>query len=134
MTSEEMHPSAALLVLETSSLFSFNQALITIGRTNDNDLVIGHANVSRKHAEIRFTHGEFEILDLGSTGGTYVNGEKVDRCTLSKGDVITLANVHLVFGKDNFPVAKSTFKYKLPEEIDQTSNDTTIIHRGPKIA
>ena len=129
MESTENSPSAALLVVDTSEVFTFDQKVIKIGRTNDNDLVIGSPKVSRKHAKLRFQNGDYELVDLKSTGGTYVNGEKIDKIRLSKGDVITLANVHLVFGGDEFPAAKLTTKYKIPDQSDRSNEDTTTLIR-----
>ena len=50
---------------------------IRIGRQPDNDIALtGNLEVSRHHAELRGNpDGSFEIIDLGSHGGTYVNGE-----------------------------------------------------------
>ena len=127
----ETPPQAALLVVGSSAVFSFNQAVITIGRNSDNDLVIESSKVSREHARLRFNKGDFDILDLESTGGTYVNGQKIEKCILFEGDVITLANVHLVFGSKDFPVAESTTKYKYPERSNKKSQDTTqLVYKG----
>ena len=50
-----------------------------IGRALDNDLVVSDLQVSRYHAEFRATPAGYEIVDLGSHNGTYVNGEPVQR-------------------------------------------------------
>lgn len=129
MESKESTPRAALLVVATSSVFSFEQPVISIGRASDNDLVIYNTKVSRKHAELRYRDGEFEVVDLGSTGGTYVNGNPIEKMSLSNGDVITMANEHLVFGQDDFPVAESTTKYVLPAATPLAKDDTSVILR-----
>lgn len=49
--------------------------VITIGRTPDNDVVIHDPKISRHHAQIvQHERGEYSIVDLKSTNGTYVNG------------------------------------------------------------
>ena len=49
-----------------------------IGRTPDNGLVLSDLDVSRNHAELRKSAtGSYEIVDLGSHNGTYVNGQRV---------------------------------------------------------
>ncbi|MFE9254395.1 FHA domain-containing protein [Streptomyces sp. NPDC006879] len=53
--------------------------VMTIGRALDNDLVVPDLQVSRRHAEFRSTAGRFEIHDLGSHNGTYVNGQPLPR-------------------------------------------------------
>jgi pSer/pThr/pTyr-binding forkhead associated (FHA) protein len=51
---------------------------IRIGRQPDNDIALRNLEVSRHHAELRRNpDGSFEIIDLGSHGGTFVNGERI---------------------------------------------------------
>jgi pSer/pThr/pTyr-binding forkhead associated (FHA) protein len=61
---------------------------IVIGRSSDLDMVLVEDMVSRKHAKIETTDVDVFIEDLGSTNGTFVNGEKVSRSRLSEGDRI----------------------------------------------
>jgi hypothetical protein len=61
---------------------------IIIGRSSDLDMVLVEDMVSRRHAKITTGTGEIIIQDLGSTNGTFVNGEKVSRTRLSEGDRI----------------------------------------------
>jgi hypothetical protein len=61
---------------------------IVIGRSSDLDMVLVEDMVSRKHAKIETTDHEIFIQDLGSTNGTFVNGEKITRSKLSEGDRI----------------------------------------------
>ena len=59
---------------------------IVIGRSSELDMVLVEEMVSRKHARIALADGVISIEDLGSTNGTFVNGEKVDHGTLKEGD------------------------------------------------
>jgi len=59
---------------------------IVIGRSSELDMVLVEEMVSRKHARIALAEGVITIEDLGSTNGTFVNGEKVERGTLKEGD------------------------------------------------
>jgi pSer/pThr/pTyr-binding forkhead associated (FHA) protein len=61
---------------------------------------------------------------LISTGGTFVNGVKIDKQILDKGDVITLSGIHLVFGQDEFPQAESTSRYIFPDTKPQADLHT----------
>ncbi|GEM_PF-2451941 len=72
----------------------FSQSELSIGRTSDNDFVLGDAGVSRKHAQITFENGQYYIQDLGSANGVMLNGKAVskeqlpDTCTIGLGPVV----------------------------------------------
>jgi FHA domain-containing protein len=62
-----------------------------IGRGPGNDIVVAELGVSKQHAELRRTPaGRYSITDLGSHGGTYVNGIRVSRQELNEGDIIAV--------------------------------------------
>lgn len=61
---------------------------LQIGRGTSCDVVLADLAVSRRHARIRWQDEELVLEDLGSSGGTYVNGERVQRCSLRPGDVV----------------------------------------------
>lgn len=66
-----------------------------LGRGDGARLTLDHATVSRRHAQLRRTAGGWEILDLGSKNGTWVNGWRVERASLRKGDVVCLGDVRV---------------------------------------
>ncbi|MEU6313746.1 FHA domain-containing protein [Streptomyces sp. NPDC047014] len=70
---------------------------VRIGRAPDNDLVVDELIVSRRHAELRARpDGGYEIADLGSHNGTYLNGAPVDgTAPLTEGDIIGIGHVAL---------------------------------------
>jgi pSer/pThr/pTyr-binding forkhead associated (FHA) protein len=63
---------------------------IVIGRSSDLDMVLVEDMVSRKHAKIVTDDGSISIQDLGSTNGTFVNGEKIRTVRLKEGDRILI--------------------------------------------
>jgi len=75
-----------------------NQELI-IGRSSELEMVLIEDMVSRHHAKITTTDVDIFIEDLGSTNGTFVNGEKITSCKLKEGDRILIGTsiVKLVF-------------------------------------
>ena len=70
---------------------------LTIGRANDNDIVIPDVLASRHHATLIPTPAGTEVVDNRSINGTFVNGNRTDRALLGEGDVVTIGNVDLVF-------------------------------------
>ncbi|GAA4616167.1 hypothetical protein GCM10023195_71730 [Actinoallomurus liliacearum] len=72
--------------------------VVRIGRGPENDMVIADLRVSRQHAELRSTGGTYEIVDLGSRSGTYVNGRLVQRAPIGPQDIIGIgpSTFHLV--------------------------------------
>jgi len=69
--------------------------VITIGRSSDNDLVINNIKVSRKHAKLEKSGNEWFVEDLGSSNGTFLNGEKVKRVKVTPKDVLTIGGIPL---------------------------------------
>jgi ABC-type multidrug transport system ATPase subunit len=59
-----------------------------IGRAVDNDVVVPDLQVSRYHAELRRAPGGYEITDLGSHNGTFVNGQRISSAVVTEADAI----------------------------------------------
>jgi len=70
---------------------------ISIGRTNDNDIVLENRGVSRKHAMIEFNNNAAVIIDNESLNGTFVNNRKITEEVLRDADVITIGKYSLVY-------------------------------------
>ncbi|MBN1666198.1 MAG: DUF3662 domain-containing protein [Anaerolineales bacterium] len=94
------YPLNAFLIVDGLRVFPLDKVTINIGRREENDLVIDDPRVSRQHAQLRASQGRYQIFDLGSTGGTFVNKVPITQATLQPGDVISLAGFSLVFGQD----------------------------------
>jgi DNA-binding CsgD family transcriptional regulator len=70
----------------------------TLGRRNDNTYVVPDPRVSRVHASVRKEAGTFVLTDLGSSGGTRINGEPLTGASvLHHGDVVALGPVEFLF-------------------------------------
>jgi ABC transport system ATP-binding/permease protein len=71
---------------------------IRIGRDGDNDVVLSDLQVSRHHTEVRRAGDTYQVVDLGSRNGTYLNGRLVQRpSVIHAGDVISIGRHELLF-------------------------------------
>lgn len=97
----QLNPESAMLIIHRGpnrgERFLINSPETTIGRSSDNDVVLDDVTVSRKHANIRRAGERFELIDLGSLNGTYVNNNSIARATLSSGDEIQFGKFHMLF-------------------------------------
>ncbi|HZS38456.1 MAG TPA: FHA domain-containing protein [Polyangia bacterium] len=81
----------------TGQTVGLDRDITTIGSVAGNTVLLNDTGVSRKHVGIKRVDGGYELADLGSTNGVYVNGEKVARRKLSVGDVIRVGTTEIVF-------------------------------------
>ena len=96
-------PPNAFFVIEGVKYYPLVKVIINIGRRLENDLVIDDLRVSRSHARLRAVQGHYVLFDLGSTGGTFVNGKRVSETIIYPNDTISLGGVTLTFCQDNPP-------------------------------
>ncbi|MDH3891360.1 MAG: FHA domain-containing protein [candidate division Zixibacteria bacterium] len=73
---------------------------ISIGRGNDNDIVLENRGVSRRHAMIEFNDNAAVLIDNESLNGTFVNSRKVSEEVLRDQDVITIGKYALVYNTE----------------------------------
>ena len=74
-----------------------DQRVVVIGRSSDCDVRVEDANVSRRHAEVRRIGDGYSLVDLGSTNGTEVNGQRIQETALMNGDVIAVGTTRITF-------------------------------------
>jgi len=77
-----------------------SEEMTTIGSVAGNTIVLPDPAVSKKHVAIRRQNGEYEVADLGSTNGIYVNGHKVPKKSLAPGDIVRVGNTEMVFRRE----------------------------------
>lgn len=92
---------SALLVVHRGpglgSRYLLDQDLTTAGRHPDADIFLDDVTVSRRHAEFRRSPQGFEVVDLGSMNGTYVDGARVDTQRLVSGLEVMIGKFRLTF-------------------------------------
>ncbi|MCJ7711461.1 MAG: DUF3662 and FHA domain-containing protein [Chloroflexi bacterium] len=95
-------PQAAQAILRISARDGRERTIevgglpLTIGRSNDNVLVIDDGRVSRHHGRFQSRRGTLVYTDLGSTNGSRVNGVRVDEIVLGEGDRLQVGDVVMV--------------------------------------
>jgi len=80
-----IEPGAPYLSLRSSS--------VTVGRAEDNDLVLADPEISRHHARLEPDGRSWRAIDLGSTNGTWVNGVRLNAATIAVGDEVAFGDV-----------------------------------------
>lgn len=113
---KDPRPSSAFLIVD-GAIFPLRLVVVNIGRRLDNHLAIDDPRVSRAHAQLRAVHGHYVLFDLNSTGGTYVNGQRISQHALKAGDVISLSGVPLIYGEDT-PADEATPEVDSRDEIN----------------
>jgi pSer/pThr/pTyr-binding forkhead associated (FHA) protein len=104
------------------------RARLMIGRKKEADLRIPVPSVSREHCEVRVESGKVYIRDLGSSNGTYVDGERVQEGELPAGAMLGVGPAVFVVRVDGQPAqidAKKAFKGgKAPEPVAAAAGPT----------
>ncbi len=95
-------------------VYQLTAPITNIGRRLTNHLVIENKHISRVHAQIREVRGRYFIIDLKSTGGTFVNGKRIEQSMLHHGDKISLAGVIALFRQENTGMLEYSEEYTSP--------------------
>jgi len=74
---------------------TYRQPRVTVGREVNNDIAIPEKGVSRSHCAFECDEQGWQIVDLESTNGTYVNGICVQKTPLKSGDVVVVGSTRL---------------------------------------
>ena len=98
---DALPPSSALLVVQhgpnTGARFLLDADVTTAGRDTVAEIFLDDVTVSRRHAEFRRSENGFEVRDVGSLNGTYVNRERIEQSELRSGDEVQIGKYRLTF-------------------------------------
>ena len=103
----------------------------TVGRSDDNNLVLGDRWISRNHAMLQcMDTGEYYLIDLGSRNGSFINGRRVSvPVTLRNGDDVTFGQTRFVFYCPPLPAAEPISSDDFEEPHYLTATDTLHVRR-----
>jgi len=119
---------------EAAELLPLESGQLSIGRDEDNDVSIpDDGRASRQHALIEKLPAGWSVRDLGSTNGTFVNGERIVRDrALRSGDEIKVGDTRLVFRGDRKAADKATIGYQAPPDLTPRERDVlNVLCRRP---
>lgn len=74
-------------------------SVLEIGRSTKNQIIHPNKYISSHHAQLRCMDGKWELEDLKSTNGTYVNGKRAQKTVLKTGDIIYIMGLEIIIGK-----------------------------------
>src|SRR5881409_506283 len=77
----------------------------TVGRVSDNAFEIAEASVSSHHCEILLRGNDVVVKDLGSTNGTFINGEKITEAVLRPGQILRCGMIEMRLESGEAPIA-----------------------------
>ncbi|MDK1029576.1 MAG: FHA domain-containing protein [Anaerolineae bacterium] len=129
---KESYPENAFLIIDGEEVFNLGDMVINIGRRLDNQLILDDPRISRRHAQLRAIKGRYIIFDLESSGGTFINGHRINQSVLYPGDVISIAGFPLVFGQDK-PLPHPDLEDTLPINQNSAERPTAILSRKSNI-
>ncbi len=99
MQTKNLFPHLQCKIPDTSFTYTINNIHTTLGRNENNDVVLNNKTVSGFHAEITFNGTAFDITNKSKsyTQGVIVNGQFFQQCTLKSGDIIGLGEALIIF-------------------------------------
>jgi pSer/pThr/pTyr-binding forkhead associated (FHA) protein len=110
-------------------IFDLTKEITTLGRDVANDIVLGDPEVSRQHSRLTRTPGGYVLEDLGSTNGTFVNGDRLTSPrVLNPGDLIGLSEkVTLTFEMASPETAETVLS-----QASDTARAATVVEAAPQ--
>ena len=98
-------------------IFPLEGDQLTIGRDANNGVAINDAEVSRKHSRLTFQGGKYVLEDLGSTNGTFVNGQRLaGPRVLKAGEVVSFGEQIVMVFEAASPAFQVSVPLRLPEK------------------
>ncbi|HJR24184.1 MAG TPA: FHA domain-containing protein [Acidimicrobiales bacterium] len=98
---DELPRGVGMLVVtrgpNSGSRYALDEPVVSAGRHPDSTIFLDDITVSRRHAEIRQVAGGYQVRDVGSLNGTYLNRERVEESSLRDGDELQIGTFKLLF-------------------------------------
>ena len=101
-----------------NSSFELGQSSINVGRGSENNIVLSGAKISRQHALLNWVDESWEVVDLSSSNGTFVNGHRVTRQQIMPGDTIQIGDSQLRYDLGEVDPAEQDTAVEIDNEAD----------------
>jgi len=126
-----MQPTGKLVrIAEVGAKESFELGLtsVNLGRASENSIVLSEPKISRQHAQLNWVDDGWEVVDLSSSNGTFVNGEKIGRRRVVPGDTIQLGDCVLRYEQGAVDSTEEDEAIPIDNEADleRTLADATV--------
>ena len=108
----------------------------TVGRVSDNAFEIPEASVSSHHAELTLRGNDLLVKDLGSTNGTFINGEKIEEAVLKPGQILRVGMIEMRLESGDAasaPAAAATSAAAQSAASKKVLEQTRVIPQGVKL-
>lgn len=109
-------PRNVQLIVNGTRTIQVHDAIVNMGRSRDNHIVLDDPFISRHHAQMRLRFGRYTLFDAESQSGTFVNDIRVREHRLQSGDVIRLGKMQIVYLEDD-PGHESQTNVQLPPDL-----------------
>ena len=97
LPSNRRYSLAVILGASAGKIFPVTKPRIVIGRGDSCDLQLSDSEISREHAMMEIRGEQATLIDLSSTNGTYVDGERTDRADLSNNQEFSLGTTTIIY-------------------------------------
>jgi hypothetical protein len=94
-------PRNPQVIINGEQTVHLGSAIVNIGRSRDNQIILEDSYISRHHVQLRLRFGAYTLFDVQSQGGTYVNDVRVKEHRLRAGDVIRIGRTKMVYIEDD---------------------------------
>ncbi|MBN2506880.1 MAG: FHA domain-containing protein [Verrucomicrobia bacterium] len=114
----------------TGRTYDLKAEKTTVGRVSDNTFEIPEASISSHHAELILKGGDILVRDLGSTNGSFINGEKITEAVLKPGQILRLGVVEMRLETGDAALPKKVFDQTrvIPQGV---KSDELTVERAP---
>lgn len=117
----ELSPGKLVLLSEggPEQEFELGKTRVTLGRSNTNDIILSDSRVSRNHARLECSTAGCTLVDLGSSNGSFVNEQRVQRKLLQPGDIITVGSHQLRYDISGLTEEANMTVIDMEADLDQ---------------